>query len=154
MLKETPKASGQLHIVLRDKDGKVKDERKVKNLVVTTGVNYIADRMADAAESAMSHMAVGSTSQAAAASDTTLDPANSGAGEEARVALDSTTQTNEDVVYIATFGAGTGTATLTEAGIFNAASGGTMLCRTTFGSITKGSSDSLEITWTVSISAS
>lgn len=148
MLKETPKASGELHIVLRDENGKIKDERTVKNLVVTTGVNYIADRMADAAESAMSHMAVGSGSTAAAAGDTALET------EEARVALTSTTQTNEDVVYVASFGAGTGTAALTEAGILNASSSGTLLCRTVFAAVNKGANDTLQITWTVTISAS
>ena len=148
MLKETPKASGELKIVLRDENGNIKDERQVKNLIVTTGVNYIADRMADAAESAMSHMAVGSGTTAAAAGDTALET------QEAIVSLASTTQTNEDVVYVATFGAGTGTAALTEAGIFNAASSGTMLCRTVFSAVNKGANDSLEITWTVTISAS
>jgi len=148
MLKETPKASGELKIVLRDENGNIKDERTVKNLVVTTGVNYIADRMADASESAMSHMAVGSGSTAAAAGDTTLE------SEEARVALTSTTQTNEDVVYVASFGAGTGTAALTEAGILNASSSGTLLCRTVFAAVNKGANDTLQITWTVSIAAS
>lgn len=148
MLKETPKASGTLDIVLRDKDGKIKDQRTVKNLVVTTGVNYIADRMADAAESAMSHMAVGTGTTAAAAGDTALGT------QSGIVALTSTTQTNEDVVYVATFGAGTGTGALTEAGIFNAASSGTMLCRTVFSEVNKSASDSLQITWTVTISAS
>lgn len=148
MLKETPKASGTLEIVLRDKDGKVKDQRTVKNLVVDTGLAYIADRMADAAESAMSHMAVGTGSTAAAAGDTTLGT------EAGRTSLTSTTQTNEDVVYIATFSAGTGTGALTEAGLFNAASAGTMLCRTVFSTVNKGASDSLQITWTVSMAAS
>jgi hypothetical protein len=148
MLKENPKASGELKIVLRDENGNIKDERIVPNLVVTTGVNYIADRMADAAESAMSHMAVGSGSTAAAAGDTTLET------EEARVALTSTTQTNEDVVYVASFGAGTGTAALTEAGILNSVSGGTLLCRTVFAAVNKGANDTLQITWTVSIAAS
>lgn len=148
MLKETPKASGTLDIVLRDKDGKVKDQRTVKNLVVDTGLAYIADRMADAAESAMSHMAVGTGSTAAAAGDTTLGT------ESGRVALTSTTQTNEDVVYVATFSAGTGTGALTEAGILNAASAGTLLCRTVFSTVNKGASDSLQVTWTVSMAAS
>lgn len=148
MLKETPKASGTLEIVLRDKDGKVKDQRKVKNLVVDTGLSYIADRMADAAESAMSHMAVGTNSTTAVAGDTALGT------EAGRVTLTSTTQTNEDVVYVATFSAGTATGALTEAGILNASSGGTLLCRTVFSTVNKGASDSLQITWTVSMAAS
>ena len=148
MLKENPKVSGHLEIVLRDKDGKVKETRSVKNLIVTTGVNYIADRMADAAESAMSHMAVGTGSTAAAAGDTTLET------EHGRVSLTSTSQTNEDVVYVASFGAGTGTGALTEAGILNAASGGTLLCRTVFSTVNKGANDTLQITWTVTVAAS
>jgi hypothetical protein len=148
MLKEKPKATGTLEIVLRDQNGNVKDQRKVNNLVVDTGLAYIADRMADAAESAMSHMAVGTGSTAAASGDTTLET------EAGRVALTSTTQTNEDVVYVATFSAGTGTGALTEAGILNGASGGTLLCRTVFSTVNKGASDSLQITWTVSMAAS
>jgi hypothetical protein len=148
MFKETPKVKGTLEIVLRDKDGKVKDQRKLKNLVVTAGVNYIADRMADAAEGAMSHMAVGTGSTAAAAGDTALGT------EAARVALTSTTQTNENVVYVASFGAGSGTGALTEAGILNASSGGTLLCRTVFSAVNKGASDTLQITWTVTVAAS
>jgi hypothetical protein len=148
MLKEKPKATGTLEIVLRDQNGNVKDQRKVNNLVVDTGLAYIADRMADAAESAMSHMAVGTGSTAAASGDTALET------EAGRVALTSTTQTNEDVVYVATFSAGTATGALTEAGILNAASGGTLLCRTVFSTVNKGVSDSLQITWTVSMAAS
>jgi len=148
MFKETPKVKGTLEIVLRDKDGKVKDQRKLKNLIVTTGVNYIADRMADAAEGAMSHMAVGTGSTAAAAGDTALGT------EAARVALTSTTQTNANVVYVASFAAGSGTGALTEAGILNASSSGTLLCRTVFSAVNKGSSDTLQITWTVTVAAS
>jgi hypothetical protein len=148
MFKEAPKVSGHLEIVLRGKDGKVKDTRKVKNLIVTAGVNYIADRMADAAEGAMSHMAVGTGSTAAAAGNTTLGT------ESGRVGLTSTTQTNENVVYVATFPAGTGTGALTEAGILNASSSGTLLCRTVFSVVNKGANDTLQITWTVTVAAS
>jgi len=148
MLKEKPKATGTLEIGLRDQNGNGMAHRMVYNLVVDTGLAYIADRMADAAESAMSHMAVGTGSTAAASGDTALGT------EAGRVALTSTTQTNEDVVYVATFSAGTATGALTEAGILNAASGGTLLCRTVFSTVNKGSSDSLQITWTVSMAAS
>jgi len=55
-------------------------------------------------------------------------------------------------VYVATFGAGTGTAALTEAAILNASSSGTMLCRTVFSVINKGASDSMTVTWTVTAS--
>lgn len=120
--------------------------QEIDNLVVTTGKAYVASRMKDATTTAMSHMAVGTGSTAAAASDTALG------NESARVALTSTTVSGADVVYVATFGAGTGTAALTEAAILNASSSGTMLCRTVFSVINKGASDSMTVTWTVTAS--
>ena len=56
------------------------------------------------------------------------------------------------VIYSAGFGLGVGTGAITEAGIFNAASSGTMLCRTVFSVINKGILDSMVITWTITIS--
>ena len=132
---------GRLTIVINDEV-----VQEIDNLVVTTGKGYVASRMKDASATAMSHMAIGTSSTAAAAGDTALG------SESARVALTSTTVSGADVVYVATFGAGVGTATLTEAAILNASSSGTMLCRTVYGTITKGASDSMTITWTVTAS--
>lgn len=120
--------------------------QEINNLVVTTGKGYVASRMKDATATAMSHMAIGTGSTAAAAGDTALG------SEAARVALTSTTVSGADVVYVATFGAGTGTAAITEAAILNASSSGTMLCRTVFAVVNKGSSDSMTVTWTVTAS--
>ena len=94
----------------------------------------------------MSHMAIGTGSTAAAASDAALG------SEAGRVSLTSTTVSSNEVEYVATFGAGTGTGAITEAGIFNASSSGTLLCRTVFSVVNKGSSDSMTITWTVTVS--
>lgn len=141
---ENLRVTGKLNIVLRDAEGNVKDTREVDNLVVTSGATYIASRMKDATATAMSHMAVGTGAVAAAAGNTTLT-------ESARVALGSTTANPSNIVYVASFPAGTGTAALTEAGIFNAASAGTMLCRTVFAVINKGALDSMTITWTITI---
>ena len=123
MINENLKLSGQLNIVLKDKAGNVKDEREVKNLVVNKGLEYIASRMKDASKSVMSHMGLGSGTTAAAASQTDLVTLLG-----SREALDSTTisgSNNEKVVYVSAFEAGDATGAVTEAGIFNAASGGT-----------------------------
>lgn len=120
--------------------------QEIDNLVVTTGKAYVASRMKDASATAMSHMAVGTGSTAAAAGDTALG------NESARAALTSTTVSGADVVYVCSFGAGVGTAALTEAAILNASSSGTMLCRTVFPVINKSSSDSMVVTWTVTAS--
>jgi hypothetical protein len=101
--------------------------------------------MKDATTTAMSHMAIGTGTSAAAAGDTTLGT------EAGRVTLTSTTVTANAVAYVATFGAGTGTGAITEAGLFNASSSGDMLCRTVFSVINKGAADTLGITWTVTV---
>ena len=120
--------------------------QEVDNLVVTTGKGYVASRMKDATATAMSHMAIGTGSTAAAASDSALG------SESARVALTSTSVSGADVTYVATFGAGTGTAAITEAAILNASSSGTMLCRTVFAVVNKAASDSMSVTWVVTAS--
>lgn len=148
MLIDGLKVTGDVSMVLYGPDGSVKETREINNLVVQTGLNYIASRMKDATATAMTHMAVGTTSTAAANGDTTL-----GAEVAAsRTTLTSTTVTTNSVAYACTFAAGTGTGALVEAGIFNAPSAGTMLCRTVFSVINKGASDTLTITWTVTVS--
>ena len=147
---EKLKLAGKLSVVLKDSNGKVKENREIPNLVVNSGLAFIISRMKDATDSVMSHMAVGTDNTAAAAAQTAL------LSELDRVALDSTTITgsnNEKIEYVATFGPGDGTGALTEAGIFNAAAAGTMLCRTTFLVINKAASDTMEITWTITLSA-
>ena len=145
MINDTVKMKGELRLTLTNPTGNITQEVVVPNLVVTTGKNYIASRIKDASATAMSHMAIGTGSTAAAAGNTALG------SEAGRVALTSTTVSNNDVAYVATFPAGTGTGALTEAGIFNASSSGTLLCRTVFSVINKASADTLGITWTVSV---
>ena len=138
-------AKGTLGIVLTDENGNLKQELNVTNLVVDTGLDYIASRMKDATATAMTHMAIGSGTTDPAAGDTALQT------QLGRVTLFSTTVTTNSVEYVATFPAGTGTGAVTEAGIFNASSAGTMLCRTEFAVINKAAGDSMTITWTVTV---
>lgn len=141
MLNDGLKLTGKLTIALNDEI-----VQEVPNLVVTAGKEYVASRMKDTSATAMSHMAIGTGSTAAAASQTALG------SESARTGLTSTTVSGADIVYVDTFAAGTGTGAITEAGIFNASSGGTMLCRTVFSVVNKGASDAMTITWTVTVS--
>jgi hypothetical protein len=147
MIKEGMKATGRLSIVVKDKDGNVKEQRDVKNLVVNTGLGFIASRMKDTTDAAMTHLAVGTGTTAAAAGDTALG------SELHREALDSTTVSSNTITYVSALEAGDGTGAITEAGIFNAASSGTMLCRTVFDVVNKGASDTMSISWVITISA-
>lgn len=147
MLTEQTKTRGRLLLVLIDSDGNVKQE-STHNLIVDAGLGYLAARNLSNAVLAMSHIAVGTGAAAAAAGDTTLGT------ELVRVALGSsalitTTVTNDTVEHVTTLGAGVGTGSLTEAGLFNAATAGTMLARAVFGVLTKAAGDSLTITWQI-----
>ena len=140
MIHDDLKLTGALTIALNDEI-----VQETENLVVTAGKNQVADRMNNA-NTVMTHMAVGTGTNAAAAGDTTLQTEND------RNALTSTTVTNNAVAYVATWAAGDATAAITEAGIFDAASSGDMLARTKFDVVNKGSADSMTITWTITVS--
>ena len=151
MINDNLKLSGALSIVLTDKNGNVKDSREVKNLVVNTGLAYIISRMVGTSKAVVSHMALGAGTSAAAASQTDLVSMLG-----SREPLDSTTITGtnlEKVQYVATFEPGDATGAVTEAGLFNAASGGDMLCRTVFPVVNKAADDQMAITWTITLSA-
>lgn len=148
---ENLSVKGRLQIVLRDKDGNVKDEREVDNLVVNTGLAFIISRMVGTAKAVMSHMALGAGTTAAASGQTDLVSLLG-----AREILDSSTisgTNNEKVVYVSSFEPGDATGAVTEAGIFNAATGGDMLCRTTFAVVNKAVDDSMTVTWTITLAA-
>jgi hypothetical protein len=146
-LNENLKMNGEVSIVVTGSDGAVKQELVVPNLVVTVGKKYIAARMSDTPADAMSHMAIGAGTTAPDVSDTVME------SNLHRSVLTSITAVDSVVVTaVATFAAGDGTGAVTEAAIFNAASGGTMLCHTTFPVVNKEVGDSISITWAITVS--
>jgi len=151
MINETMKLTGEVSIVLKGKNGQIKDTREIKNLVVNTGLAYFISRSVGVAKDVMSHMALGSSTTAAAAGQTDLVTILG-----AREALDSSTisgSNNEKVVYVCGFDAGDATGAVTEAGVFNALTAGDMLCRTVFAVVNKGADDTMTVTWTITLAA-
>ena len=126
---------------------KVTDTKVFCNKVVSGGLAHIADQMTDRNQAAMSHMAIGSGEDPPTAGDDQLG------AEIVRVALESKAQgTGDDtnkVIYKAVFPAGTGTGSVTEAGIFNALAGPLMFCRSVFDVKTKGVNDTFTFFWTI-----
>lgn len=153
MKSESLKITGKFILTLRDKNGVVKDERVVKNTIVTAGKNFLANWLIQATQSGsfMSWLALGSGTTGALITDTTLETEFTG-GSNVRVAgtLSAPGATNiwqnQGV-----FAAGNGTGAVTEAGVLSASSAGTLLARQTFAVINKGASDSLTVTWQVTI---
>jgi len=178
---DTQKLRGSVDIKLIGPDGEIKDSRYIPNLVVQSGKTYIATRMVGpnsvaglAADnrststltSCMSHMGIGTSTTAAANADTSLTAEVAVGGDifaYSRASLTTSSFSTGIVTYVSTFGVNnpqrtntSNTTAITEAGIFNSsntqASGGTMLCRTTFNAVNKGNDDTLQITWTITIS--
>ena len=138
---------GHVLIELYGPDGELKETRQTDNLVVDTGKAHIADQLSSSA---------GRRGDVAHGDRHRLDLARGrqhGLGTEIdRNALTSRTDATNIVTYVGNWAAGDGTnAAIAEAGIFNAASTGTMLARATFTAINKGASDTLAITWTVTV---
>lgn len=146
MFSDSVGIKGSLDIKLIDNHGDLKDQRHINNLVVAVGKDLIASRLVGNTLAVPSHMAVGSSNTAVTTSQTALG------SELGRVTLDSTSRSTNTITYVGTFPAGTGTGSLTEAGIFNAGASGNMLCRTNFNEVNKAAGDTIVITWNVTIS--
>jgi hypothetical protein len=140
---------GMVQITKTNEFGEITQQFEVPNLVVTAGKIYIAGKMIATDSNvpiAMSHMGIGTGTASPVAEDTGLGT------QTGRVLLSGSLQDNNSITYTATFPAGTGTGAITEAGIFNAGTGGTMLCRTVFPVVTKQAGDTIAVTWKVTVS--
>lgn len=133
-----------MHIQLFDENGKLKDERFIKNTVTTAGKNGVANQILAAPTIAkMGWMAIG-----------TGTPSGTLLGAEvARVAFDSKTAPAAIVTVVATFGAGVGTGAITEAGTFNIVTANTvdMWMSASFAVVNKAAGDSIVATWTLTV---
>ncbi len=144
MLNDVVKWKGRVQVRRFNEAGELTAELDFPNLVVTAGLASLAERIAIGATTAMSHMAVGTNATPAALADTALGT------EVARVALTSVAAVGAVITYTASYGAGVGTGTLTEVGLFNAAAAGTMQARALFSAaLPKGAADTVSITWTL-----
>ena len=147
MVNEPIYLKGKIHLILKDENGITKQEFEKDNLVVQAGKNYVASAMIINATTPFISMAVGTGTASPTSGDTALQ------AEVNRQLFQSTSQTASAVTMIGFYGAGVATAALTEAGIFNnATTGGTMLSRIVFAAVNKAASDTLTITWTVTLS--
>lgn len=149
---ETLKLKGRLLIQLFDKDGKIKEERDIDNLIVTAGKNTAIQQLLGAASGGaqpakFNYVGIGTGTTAEASGDTEL-PTEIGTRQQ-DTSPDFPSTGRGDIIV--SFGVGNGTGAITEAGLFNASTGGNMLARKTFAVINKGASDVLQITWQVTL---
>lgn len=146
-MNEKLKVKGRFTLVLKDSKGRVKARREVDNLITNNGFDAICAQISGTVGNAFDYIAIGTGTTAASASDTTLETEVA----RAQATYAHTTETKTFTLAY-TFGAGVGTGPITESGILNASSGGTLLCRQVFDAINKLADDTLEVTWSFSVS--
>ena len=123
--------------------------QETENLVVTVGKGWVALRM-KGDSTAMTHMGLGTGTNAAAAGDTDLQTQH-GDGRKT-LTTSGGTVVGAVITFHKTFSAGVCDGAITEAGIFTAETGGSMLARTKFGVVNKTSLDTMTISWAITIS--
>lgn len=140
---------GKAEARLYDQSGLLRIFRITKNITVTVGFEAVCDMMGKtgAQPEAFYWCGIGQGTTSPVPSNTIL--------QSQLYRLDGGYERTASTVWVnnATFGAGVGTGTITESGLFNATiQPAVMLCRQTFGAITKGASDTLVVTWSYSLS--
>lgn len=149
MTQETLGITG--HVTIEHiRDGKVIDKREGPNLVVDTGLAEAAALLlTDASGTDFDYIAIGSGSTSPVAGDTALETE---VERQSATGTQITTSVTDDTAQLQTTFSFTGTETLNETGIFNAASTGTLFARQTFSTVNVESGDDLQITWQIQFS--
>lgn len=144
-MRDGVRCRANLWVEVEDLDTGTVTRQETHNLVVDAGVNLLRDRILGTGN-ALTHMAIGTGTTAVAAGQTALTT------EVVRGAFTSTTASakKQTIKYYLDGSTANGN-TLAEAGLFNAASTGTMYARALLAStIAKTSSKAVTFTWEIS----
>jgi hypothetical protein len=151
--------SVNVHIVAQHADGSIFSDQSTHNLRTTGGADWQANAMGTTATqpAAANYVAVSNNATAPAAGDCaagstscTLSGEITTNGCARAQATYSHTNGTNTFTFTHTFTA-TGAQSVQEAGLFNASSSGTMVFEDDFSQVTLANTDTLTITWTVSI---
>lgn len=156
--KEPMRVRDRITIEKFDKFGNLIESRDSgwsNNGITNVGFAEIAGLiLTDVGGTAFDYIAIGED-------DTAFDPTQTALGDQVyrkaatgtRITTDVTDDTAQLVATFSSADGLSGTSAITESGVFNASSGGTMLCRQTFAVINVNwdGGDSIQITWRVQI---
>jgi hypothetical protein len=145
------KVTGKWWATLYGAPDEVKQTIHGKNVITTSGLQYLVDHLASAAAAAsdwdMKYIAIGSNNTAESASDSAL-------GTETARATGTVSTATSIYRLTSTFASGIGTGNVYEYGVFSTitTATGTMFSRDTEGLITKGANDTLVVTTEITVS--
>jgi len=141
---KTLKIKNNLKIEVYDSERKLIQQYEGHNLVTTIGFNVLASRVYANTYDPFSYIAIGTGDTAPALTDTALEAEID--REAATCSLITTDTTNDTAELTYTFDI-SGDKSLTEAGVFNAASAGNMLSRHTFSALTVLDGWQVKVIW-------
>jgi len=155
-MNDSIKVLGNLKIVKTNKDNVVVDTREIPNLVVDKGKALIAQRLVNPGftSNAPQSLAIGDDSTSPTTGQTALVSEIARANSLPTVGTLTNSISTATITYVGVFGPSipSTTKTLKEAAILDTPNiGGNMLCRTTFSDVSKGTSDTVTITWNITI---
>ena len=129
--------------------GKLIEEIETPNVIVAAGMAQVAGLINGVVTDYFDYIAIGTGTTSASTADTSLEAeTHRGSATTSRV---TTTHSNDTAQLVHTFDF-TDSYAITESGVFDASSGGNMLCRQTFSAINVASGDSLQVTWKIQVS--
>lgn len=143
------KLTGTYFFEIRDKNGVIKDAWSVKNIVTSAGKALLASLCGDAAATPFTFVAVGTGTTAVAVGDTALtaESSTNGFARAAGTVSRITTNVANDTFQITKTFTSSGSTTIQEVGVFNAASVGVILSHALTGTKVVASGDTLAITY-------
>jgi len=141
--------NGEWKAICRGPDGEIKCTKQGHNVIATNGKEFLASflnsAVAAAATFTQRFIAVGTDSTAEAAANTAL-------GTEVIRTTGTVSYVSNQIYQVkATFATNSATGDISEYGLFDSSSAGTMLSRDTEGTIAVGASDTLEVTAQITI---
>jgi len=148
-MKEGLKIKGLIKIT-QIRDGKVIDEREIKNVITNAGLAEVANLCGNVSSPAyFTYLAVGIGTTAAAATDTTLQSeiTDSGLERASATVTRQTTNVSNDTLQLVKLWTATGVKAVTECGAFNDASSGEMLGHQVFSAINTAANDTIQVTY-------
>ena len=145
------------HVILQVFDtstGELKFKQENHNLVVDGGLDEMAQAIfgvGGVGSTFFDYIEIGTGTTAPTAGDTTIETSACARIQDASPDVNSSISGQTSVSVISSFDGGTCAGGITEAGVFNGLAGGQMLARSTFGVVTIGSGDTLNVNYTVTI---
>ena len=152
MTKDNQSIEGKIRLQCFKEDGSLKwDTGFIKNIITNAGKAQIALLAGDSSAVPFTYLAVGTSSTAVAATDTTLTAEITDTGLERAAATVSrvTTTVTNDTLQLVKMWTASGTKTIEETGLFNASSAGTMLGHALTTSKTVNNGEAIQITYQV-----